>query len=251
MKRPVEDWEFNVLGVYNVNRPGSLEEYFRFLSENDHIDGDICEVGVFRGRSLIATAMMLKEMGSKKKVYGFDSFAGFPEYHEYDHLSQFENLHKKGLISDEHYQKYLLNLEFLRVSGKEDIDHKNISSSGNFSLTSRQHVERRLDYLGLDNVILVEGDFAKTMTKDSLKDVRFSACLIDCDIYLSYMSSLPFVWDRMTKGGYIFLDEYYSLKFPGARIACEEFFKDKQDKPRQHRQIPGEFERWFVRKIYS
>jgi hypothetical protein len=44
------------------------------------------------------------------------------------------------------------------------------------------------------------------------------------------------------------LDEYYSLKFPGARIATNEFFQDKQHKPQKHAHIHGEFERWFLKK---
>ena len=75
------------------------------------------------------------------------------------------------------------------------------------------------------------------------------AVLMDSDLYASYMTTLPFSWPRLSRGGYIFLDEYYSLKFPGALIATDEFFADKKDKPQKHKQIDGDFERWFVRKI--
>ena len=76
------NWEFNVLQIYNYKNLGKLEGYFKFISDNfDILDGDICEIGVFRGYSLIATAMLLKELGSDKKVWGFDSFSGFPTYH--------------------------------------------------------------------------------------------------------------------------------------------------------------------------
>ena len=40
--------------------------------------------------------------------------------------------------------------------------------------------------------------------------------------------SLPKAWENTTKGGMIYLDEYYSLKFPGAKIAVDEFIKDKE-----------------------
>ena len=65
------------------------------------------------------------------------------------------------------------------------------------------------------------------MNSDDFKDLIFSAALIDCDLYCSYKQSLPFVWDKLSKGSYMFLDEYYSLKFPGARIATNEYFQDK------------------------
>lgn len=41
--------------------------------------GDIVEAGVFQGHTLLATALLLRELGSDKKVVGFDSFTGFPK----------------------------------------------------------------------------------------------------------------------------------------------------------------------------
>ena len=87
------DWEFNVLEIYNYKANGKLTEYFKFIADNfDKLDGDICEVGVYRGFSILATGLFLKELGSEKKVYGFDSFSGFPSYHENDQLSKFDEL---------------------------------------------------------------------------------------------------------------------------------------------------------------
>ena len=52
-------------------------------------------------------------------------------------------------------------------------------------------------------------------------------CLIDCDLYESYKYTLPKAWEHTITGGMIYLDEYYSLKFPGAKIAVDEFIKKK------------------------
>ena len=46
----------------------------------------------------------------------------------------------------------------------------------------------------------------------------------------------------------IYLDEYYSLKFAGARIATNEFFNDKNEKPIMHKKVKGDFERWSITK---
>ena len=56
------------------------------MKENHNkIDGDIVESGVYKGSSLLAMGLLLKEIGSSKKVYGFDSFSGFPPvFHDYD-----------------------------------------------------------------------------------------------------------------------------------------------------------------------
>ena len=56
-----------------------MDAILKIIRENHtEILGDIVEAGVYRGNSLIAIGMLLKELGSSKKIYGFDSFSGFP-----------------------------------------------------------------------------------------------------------------------------------------------------------------------------
>ena len=47
--------------------------------------------------------------------------------------------------------------------------------------------------------------------------------LLDFDLYKAYSDVLPVVWPLLRDGGAIYLDEYFSYKFPGARIAVDEF----------------------------
>lgn len=244
-----DDWEFNVLGVYNYRKPGSLSYYMDYIIEHcDHVDGDICEAGVFRGRSLLATGLLLKELGSSKHVIGYDTFQGFPPiYHDNDNVSRFAELLISRSISKHHYDKVQQNLALRAFDLPLGISAANISRSGDFSGVEIKNVRRKIKFLGLDNVHLVPGCFVNTMVGKHV----FMAALLDCDLYESYKVALPFVWERLSRGGYIFLDEYYSLKFPGARIATDEFFATKADKPRRHKVEPGDFERWHVRKIYD
>ena len=119
------DWEYNVLDIYNYNKSGKLDEYFDFIRNNhDCLFGDICEIGVYKGHSLISTALLLREIGSDKKVWGFDSFNGFPSYHDNDDLNKFEDLYNIGTISEEHFQDYQSNIKL-----KEFISGKSVSPS--------------------------------------------------------------------------------------------------------------------------
>jgi hypothetical protein len=195
--------------------------------------------------------MVLAEQGRGKRVWGFDSFAGFPQLHSNDDFARFDELHREGRISDDLLRQVALNLELRELVAGTRMTPATVSSSGDFSGTSEELVRTKARYFGLDNVELVIGDFAETMTSAFPADVCFSAVLLDCDLYLGYRVALPFVWPRLVRGGYIFLDEYYSLKFPGARIAVDEFFAGRRDKPRQHVRRPREFERWYVRKLYD
>ena len=63
-----DDWQFNILNIYNFNKIGPLKGYFDFIKKNHKkINGDLIEAGVFKGSSLISTAIFLKKIGSKKK----------------------------------------------------------------------------------------------------------------------------------------------------------------------------------------
>ena len=247
------DWEFNVLGVYNYKKPGPLSHYFDYIIEHhDHIEGDICEAGVFKGRSLVAAGLLLKELDSPKLVYGFDSFQGFPPiYHENDDMSMFAKLLKEGIIRESHYEMVKKNIDFRSFLIQDNVSTANISQSGDFSSVTLEDVQRKIEFLGLDNIVLIPGPFAETMTNTQSKPQKIMAALFDCDLYSSYKVSLPYVWKRLSIGGYIFLDEYYSLKFPGARIATDDFFSTKTDKPRKHKYEQGDFERWYVRKLHE
>jgi len=248
-----DDWEFNVLGIYNYRKPGPLRHYFDYIIEHhDHIDGDICEAGVFKGRSLIATGLLLKELGSSKQVFGYDSFQGFPPiYHDNDDISKFDQLLKESKISEKHYAKVKKNQNFRSIDVNKKLSPENISLSGDFSSVKIEDIQRKIEFLSLDNVHLVPGPFSDTMTDVHVKTQKFMAALLDCDLYLSYKVALPFIWKRLTIGGYVYLDEYYSLKFPGARIATDEFFATKTDKPHKHKDEPGDFERWCARKLHK
>lgn len=47
---------------------------------------------------------------------------------------------------------------------------------------------------------------------------------------------------------FIYLDEYYSLKFPGAKIAVDEYLIDKKLKLLKYRGTrTGEFKRWHIK----
>ncbi|OUW73398.1 MAG: hypothetical protein CBD76_03880 [Pelagibacteraceae bacterium TMED216] len=251
MKDLIKDWEYNVLGIDNYKKPGKLKTYYDFIKENHkRIDGDICEVGVYRGFSILATGMLLKELKSSKTVWGFDTFEGFPEYHKNDELEKFEMLYKNGLITEEHFNEFKLNIQHKEFLSNTELNAKNISSSGDFSNNSIHELKRKIHYLGLDNIKLIKGDFKNTMSKsnEKFKNISFFASLIDCDLYEGYKVSLPFVFERLNKDGFVYLDEYYSLKFPGARIASDEFFNKIKEKPFKCEHIPGDFERWAVIK---
>lgn len=223
----IPDWEFDVLGIYNYRKPGKLSGLFEFL-EHRAPKGDICEAGVYRGKTLLSLALWLKERDIPKTVYGFDSFRGLPEKSEKDAWSNFAWMRDDGRISESHYQDVLKRRSYLDGP-----------TSGVFDNVSVGVLCEKIERLQLDNIRIVQGPFEETMKGD----YQFCAANIDCDLYESYKIALPFIWERLSEGGYVHLDEYYSLTFPGARLAVDEFLV-----PKMHPRNKGEFERWYAIK---
>jgi len=235
-----DDFIFNLAGIENYNSSNSrLRFLFEHCKKNvGKLDGDIFEFGVFRGASALSIALLLKKIGSTKKVYGFDSFGGFPEYHKYDDFESFDlfpDIFEHDLVEK---HRIMLNLK----KSNESLEPSNISSSGEFDNTSESYVRKKIKELQLDNIELIVGDFADTVEKFfSSYDGKIFSCNLDCDLYLGYKSTLPYVYERLIEGGYVHLDEYYSLKFPGARIACDEFFDEKGITPMKNKTPIPEF----------
>ena len=96
------------------------------MKETEHLEGDIIELGSYKGGNAIMIAKFLKQIGSKKKVYACDTFSGIPE---------------------------------------EDSNVKDIADMGYFSDTNLDAVKKKLKKYDVFNVKLVIGDFRNTLPK--------------------------------------------------------------------------------------
>tara|TARA_A100000164_G_scaffold380953_1_gene430485 strand:- start:976 stop:1719 length:744 start_codon:yes stop_codon:yes gene_type:complete len=245
-----KDYLLSLLEVdqFNIRNNSAFRFWYNHIRNcANKRDGNIFEFGVYRGKSLIAAALILKELKSKKKIFGFDTFKGFPSYSIQDKLNNFKNSkYFTSKIFREH-QKFINIKKFTTNLSK--FDTSNISTSGNFSKTSLKLVKKKIDYFNLKNIEIIEGDFKKTVPKffTSYKK-KISSCNIDCDLFSGYNVILPFVYPLLTKGGHIHLDEYYSLKFPGPKIAVDDFCKKNKIKPKKNITRKGEFPRYYLTK---
>lgn len=243
LKNEPDDYVFNILGIENFNKETSyLRGFFQYLKKNhSKIDGDICEFGTFNGKSALAIAIFLKKIKSKKKIYCFDSFSGFGSYHKYDsfkYLKYDKDIFKKHQINKK-IRNFLIN---------KKITPQNISTSLEFSGTILRNLRRKIKFLNLNNIVIVKGDFKITVPKFFKTKRKVFSVNMDCDLYEGYKVALPYAYNNLEKGGYVHLDEYYSLKFPGCKIACDEFFNKNKIKVLYLKKFKWEFPRAYVLK---
>jgi O-methyltransferase len=169
------------------------------LDEVAEIPGTVAECGVYRGQTLIPLSVHLRSMGSSKRIFGFDSFEGFPT----------EDLKAE--------------LKLGRHAG-----NANESEAGDFKDTSFALVRQKLALFGLKNVTLSVGYFSNTLARCA--DEVFSFVHLDCDLYGSYKDCLEFFYPRLSKGGIVLIDEYHDPPWPGCNKAVDEFLADKQER---------------------
>lgn len=249
--KDLESWEFDVLKIYNPLRNGHLKVWFDFLwNEVSGIPGDVVEAGVFQGKSLLAGAYVLSQVAPEKKIYGYDTFSGFPPIGvPEDDPARFEDLHKEGRVSDALIDRVRRNFSHLKyLNGLKELNYETVSSSGAFENTSQAGIESLASYLELENLEFETGPFEETMTPGHGPGGPIAAAILDCDLHSSYLTALEFIWPRLSSGGIIYLDEYYSLKFPGARIAVDSFFEDRGATFQHITDEFNGFERWWVTK---
>ena len=183
------------------------------LDRTRDVPGDVVECGVFRGASLTAIALYVRENRLAKRVFGLDSFQGFDE----------------SVTKD------------IAIGGAPD-DEKRV---GGFGATSPAHVRAKLAQLDLlDNVTLISGYFGKTL--ETIPSVCFSFVHLDCDIYESYRQTIAYFYPRMTPRGIILFDEYNDPPWPGCNLAVDEFLADKPEKPVAVRL--DNYEKYFIQK---
>ena len=262
---------YNALEIQNSSKFGQSAFRFWFNDFRENLnsrEGDIYEFGVYRGSSLISIALLAKRLGSKKHFWGFDSFCGFPGFSPQDELKNFtlENGFSNEIINN---HKLLLKLKssYTQIRIKDNnlfkkiisyVDDKDLKESlkklgksGLFEDASYDGLMKKIQLLELDNITLIKGNFSETVDSHFYKNSKkvFSAN-IDCDLYEGYKITLPPLFNNLVNGGYIHLDEYYSLKYPGPKIATDEFLsKNPNAVLKQNKTRCNEFKRHYITKV--
>ena len=173
---------------YNKRILQNYDTYREILSVNDigNIPGSFVELGFGYGRSFLVFGHLSLIYG--RKLYGFDSFNGFPAISTAD--TSLRNA-KKG------------QWKVITISEAE-------------------HLLRNSGLLREDQYKLTKLVF-NSSTSNPIPEVKIALLHIDLDLYEGYKYSLEIFWEKISKGGIVIFDEYNTPEWPGATKAVEEF----------------------------
>ncbi len=159
------------------------------------VKGSVVECGVFRGFGLMSWAKLstiLEPENLTRRVYGFDTFAGFPSIGEKD-----DNRFAKPIAGD------------LRSSSFDELTR----------LIEFYDKDRFLGHI--PKVELVRGDITKTAPEfvAAQPHLLVSLLFIDCDLYEPTKAALEAFVPRMPRGAVLAFDELDNPIWPGETLA--------------------------------
>ncbi len=201
---PTEIWKNFPIYTRRLHLKRFLAHYELFRMVVD-LPGDIVELGVFRGASLMSWANFLEIrcMGDRqRRVFGFDNFAGFTDIDPKDGMTS-EKLDKVAGGFD--------------PSGYEDMLRDAIEI---------YDADRFIPYKA--RVVLVKGDVEKTIPDfvQANPGIRISLLHFDVDLYRPTLTALEHLWPLVVPGGVVAFDEYGIPPWEGEAKAVDEFFAD-------------------------
>jgi hypothetical protein len=176
----------------------ALYEIFRQVLP---VKGSVIECGVFRGFGLMSWAKLsaiLEPENLTRRIYGFDTFAGFPAVGERDSSRNPDSDNRVGDLAADSYG------ELVDLISAFDKDR----------------------YLGhIPKVELVRGDMLETIPEflRTHPHLLISLLFIDCDMYEPTLAALRSFVPRMPKGAVVAFDELDNPKWPGETQAMLEF----------------------------
>lgn len=180
-----------------------IHGFVSLLASLDKVPGDIVECGVGRGRFLTVFVCANAFYKLNKKVYGFDSFEGFPVATSQDFGTR--------VVKEE------------KISGWDDVSPDMI----HYVLKNDKDAEGSHTILnngGTNDTILIKGFFSETLSSNLPHKISFLH--LDADLYESTRDALVECLPRMSRGAIIVFDELHEKeKWPGVQRAVDEILK--------------------------
>ena len=193
--------------------PSEIRRLFHYemFMKTISISGNIVECGVAGGETLALFKNLQKEFNCSRKIWGFDSFEGFSSPNSKDgsvFSSSYEDYNKKYAI----YTLDWVNQNLIDL-GAQNSDDKDIS-------LIKGWIPDSFEYYDGSPVSLLN---------------------VDVDIYEPTKAILEFFWPLLQDNAIVLLDDYgfgkdpkKAKKWPGARLAIDEFCNEKNISVSKH-----------------
>jgi len=181
----------------SAERINALIEATKYLVK-EKIDGDFVECGVWKGGSVMAMALTLKEMGEVREIYLYDTFSGMSAPSDVDGEAAMEMFSKTRTSED----------------------------SSQWLLSPIEEVEKNILETGYPKE---KCHFIKGKVEDTIPMIipqKIALLRLDTDFYESTKHELVHLFPRLSPKGVLIIDDYGCWQ--GARKAVDEYIIDNK-----------------------
>jgi hypothetical protein len=192
-RRNGRDWPSEAETMVGLKRLDNLKACITSVLR-DGIPGDLVETGVWRGGAAILMRAVLKALGDRQRlVWAVDSFAGLPKPDS--------------------------------VRYPEDAEDR-LWQSNDYLGVGLEKVQSNFARYGLldGQVRFLKGWFKDTLPQAPISEI--AVLRLDGDMYESTMDVLNNLYGRVSRGGYIIVDDYGALK--NCKSAVDDFRSNHQ-----------------------
>lgn len=178
----------------------SLIQAVRYIHTRP-IDGDVVECGVWRGGSSMAAALALKSVGDTGRgLWLFDTFEGMTRPSSDD-----------------------VSIQSGQAAMDKWMQTKTGDDASDWCWASVEDVRSNMERTGYprDRIRMIKGKVEETLLVPTNLPDRIAILRLDTDWYESTKTELETLFERLTPGGVMILDDYGT--WAGARKAVDEF----------------------------
>lgn len=200
-------------------------KFKEFLNKIKHIEGDILEIGTFKGNTTKIICEFIIENKLNKKIYSIDTFKGYTDR---------DLTHSVPEYDLNHLERAKSHVKSKRWNHSKSIVESQLSQ-----------------YKGICTIW--EGDSVKTLPKyikeSSISQISF--LFVDCNMYLPSISSMELIYPLIPTGGIIAIDEHWLQvykKFGGESKALFEFAKKTNLTPLEYGKSPISPSHYIIKK---
>ena len=194
---------YNAVKKFTITSPemvNALVEAVKYVVRNE-IGGAMVECGVWRGGSVMAMALVLKQLVDESRdIYLYDTFSGMPAPTDVDKPIS-------GPMAQEQFSK-------TKVS----------ADSSNWLLSPLEEVKENVFSTGYPKkkFHFIKGKVEDTIPENLPKEIALLR--LDTDFYESTKHGLTHLFPRLKSNGVIIIDDYGYWE--GARRAVDEYIKE-------------------------
>lgn len=203
---------FKLVKSFTMTSPERIKALIDAVAyiENNNLEGDFVECGVWKGGSSLAAALMLNKLNSyNRNIWLFDTFEGMSKP-----------------TSDD--------VDLNGKAAERQMEYEDKKTSWLWGYSELEEVKRNVSISKYpqEKIFFIKGKVEDTLVKDHLPE-KIALLRLDTDWYESTLIEMQVLFPKLVQGGIVIIDDYGHWQ--GCKKAVDEYLQNQGLKVYLHR----------------